>query len=113
MVPAPVVSCSSNCPQISAYSTACYDCQAEEECTNCTVQNGAEVQVFEPVLPHTASPHADGTIESLELHRGFWRSSPISKDVRECYEEKACIGGTYNYCAAGYTGPCKYFDLSR
>ena len=98
-----------NCMQVSAYSKACHDCEAEEDCNNCTVHNGDEVQVCEPVLDHTTSLSRDGTLQSLELEEGFWRSSPISKDIRECYEEEACVGGTYDYCAEGYTGPCEYY----
>ena len=96
--------------QVSAYSTACHDCPPEEQCANCTVINEDKVLVCETILAHTKSSSAEGTLQSLELHEGFWRSSPTSKDIRECYEEEACLGGSYHYCSAGYTGPCKYGD---
>lgn len=86
---------------------ACHDCLAEADCENCVVRNRDEVQVCEPVLAHTVSPSANGTLQSLELQEGFWRISSTSKDVRECYEADACVGGVEPYCAAGYTGPCK------
>ena len=106
--PPNIISCLSNRLQESAYSTACYKCPEQDQCTNCTVLNGDKVQVCEPVLAHTSSPSPNGTLRSLELQKGFWRSSSTSKDIRECYEEKACVGGAFDYCAIGYTGPCKY-----
>ncbi|CAN0383488.1 unnamed protein product, partial [Laminaria digitata] len=48
------------------------------------------------------------TLESLHLQTGYWRSSDASKEIRECYEEAACIGGERGLCASGYKGPCKY-----
>ncbi|CAM9706213.1 unnamed protein product [Ascophyllum nodosum] len=87
---------------VSAYDTECSACG---NCENCTLRNKDKVRVCEPVLMHTTSPSADGTLESLEVQRGFWRSSSTSKDVRECYQMDACIGGAEHYCASGRTGP--------
>ncbi|CAN0510508.1 unnamed protein product, partial [Scytosiphon promiscuus] len=37
---------------------------------------------------------ADGTLESLDLEPGYWRSSSTSKEIRECYHGPACVGGS-------------------
>ncbi|CAN0368442.1 unnamed protein product, partial [Laminaria digitata] len=55
-------------------------------------------------LEHTTSFGANGTLESLTLQQGYWRNSPTSKDIRECYETSACVGGTEGYCEEGYKG---------
>ena len=49
------------------------------------------------------------TLQTLELQPGFFRPSLESTDIRECFHEAACMGGVElsDYCAAGYTGPCK------
>ncbi|CAN0346420.1 unnamed protein product, partial [Scytosiphon promiscuus] len=47
------------------------------------------------------------TLESLYVLSGYWRSSNSSRDIRECKEPAACIGGTQGLCASGYEGPCE------
>lgn len=91
--------------QTSAYETACDECP--EECDDCAVANPDEALLCEPVLDNTNSPTADGTLESLNLRRGYWRSSNSSRDVRECPRAESCLGGTEGRCAAGYGGPCE------
>lgn len=51
-----------------------------------------------------------GTLSTLELLPGFYRSSATSTDIRECFHEDACSGGDAvgSYCAEGYGGPCKF-----
>lgn len=93
--------------QASAYLTACNDCPDEKECEECAVTNADTVQKCETLLAHVSSPNSDGTLESLNLARGYWRSSSTSKDILECYEEDACVGGVDGYCELGYGGPCK------
>ncbi|CAN0030927.1 unnamed protein product [Scytosiphon promiscuus] len=88
----------------SAYETACDECQPVV-CSYCTISNPDSVQQCELVMEHTASPTLNGTLETLDLERGYWRSSITSRDVRECYETDACVGGTSGYCGAGYDGP--------
>ncbi|CAN0266353.1 unnamed protein product, partial [Laminaria digitata] len=81
-------------------------------CDNCPVESNNctapyLVQLCEPVLEHTTSIAADGTLETLNLEPGYWRSSNSSRDIRECYEAAACVGGTQDFCASGYEGPCE------
>lgn len=49
------------------------------------------------------------TVTTLDLAKGYYRTSGGSHIVLECYRKDSCIGGldTSNYCAAGYEGPCK------
>ena len=91
--------------QGSAYDVACDSCPIEGN--NCTIFNNDSVQLCEPVLEHTTSLAADGVLERLELEPGDWRSSNTSRDIRECYEAAACVGGTHSLCASGYEGPCE------
>ena len=53
------------------------------------------------------------TLETLNLMSGFYRTSNKSRNVLECYHEKACVGGSHDgsYCAKGYAGPCEETDL--
>lgn len=50
-----------------------------------------------------------GTLATLEILPGYYRSLATSTDIRECFFEDACEGGDVagEYCATGYTGPCK------
>ena len=104
--------CSNQSRQTSSLEVACESCAGES--LNCTVENPNRVQQCQPVLEHTTSTHAHGDLESLSLQPGFWRSSPTSKDVRECYEPSACAGGAEKYCRKAYQGPREYqvFDRS-
>ncbi len=93
--------------QASAYETACEGCP--EQCiNNCTVSSPDRAQLCEPTPEFTTSRAADGTLRSLDLEPGYWRSSSASKDIRECYHGPACVGGSEGYCDAGYEGPCKW-----
>eukprot|EP00904_Undaria_pinnatifida_P002436 jgi/Undpi1/12193/HiC_scaffold_5.g01869.m1 len=87
----------------SSFELACESCA--EDCNNCTVETPNRGQECQPVLEHTTSDAANGGIESLNLQQGFWRSSGTSRDIRECYESSACVGGTEGYCSEGYEGP--------
>jgi predicted outer membrane repeat protein len=53
------------------------------------------------------------TVATLPLKQGYWRVNLETQSVLECWESSACNGGSANtsvndYCANGYTGPCKY-----
>ena len=50
-----------------------------------------------------------GTLATLEILPGFFRSCPFSTDIRECFHKEACQGGDKptDYCAIGYGGPCE------
>lgn len=48
------------------------------------------------------------TLSTLDLEKGYYRTSADSKNVLKCLREEACVGGvdSSNYCASGYQGPC-------
>ena len=92
--------------QVSAYETACEACP--EQCSTCAIQDPDRAQLCEPVLEFTTSRTADGTLESLDVEPGYWRSSSTSKEIRECYHGPACVGGSEGYCETGYEGPCEW-----
>lgn len=77
------------------------------------MENPNRVQQCQPVMDYATSLEANGTLESLSIQQGFWRSSGTSKEIRECYEESACVGGTGSYCQEGYQGPreCRVCDI--
>lgn len=60
-----------------------------------------------PLLSHTTSPDADGTLQTLSLDAGYWRTSENSVEILPCYNSDACVGGVAEYCAEGYMGPCE------
>ncbi|CAN0218885.1 unnamed protein product [Ectocarpus sp. 4 AP-2014] len=88
----------------SPYEVACDACRPVE-CSTCTTSNPDEVELCEPVIEHTSSPTRNGTLETLDLERGYWRSSNTSTEIRECYEVDSCVGGAGDLCAVGYDGP--------
>lgn len=55
------------------------------------------------------APLSGTTVSTLELSPGHYRTSNRSRDIRECFYEKACHGGSDadRYCANGYKGPCE------
>ena len=91
--------------QVSAYEIACDQCAPE--CEGCTMTNPDRALLCEPTLPNTDSLTADGTLESLNLAPGYWRSSNTSTDIRECPRAESCPGGTEGSCAIGYNGTCE------
>lgn len=93
----------------SAYDVACDSCPVEGN--NCTLPYYDNVQLCEPVLENTGSISPHGTLETLDLKPGYWRSSNTSRDIRECYEAAACVGGQQGLCASGYEGPCECTKL--
>lgn len=95
--------------QGSAYDVACDSCPVEGN--NCTAAYYDRVQYCEPVLKNTGSLSPSGTLETLDLKAGYWRSSNTSWDIRECYEAAACVGGQQGLCASGYEGPCECTKL--
>lgn len=54
------------------------------------------------------SENAGMTLPTLDLDRGFYRTSAESQNVLKCHQKKACTGGvdTSQYCATGYQGAC-------
>jgi hypothetical protein len=54
------------------------------------------------------------TTATLPLKPGYWRVNLQTQSILDCFEQSACSGGNAissvrEYCADGYTGPCKYY----
>lgn len=60
-------------------------------------------------MPGVQGGNAGLTLRTLELELGYYRTSSVSQDVLECYQEEACVGGNNasEYCAPGYRDACK------
>lgn len=97
------------------FCSPCFD----EVCSKCStgldgIANSEEVRISgSPVCakPPTGAkaPSRGTTVATLTLEPGYFRTSNESNDVRECYNENACRGGSDpdEYCTSGYTGPCE------
>ena len=78
--------------------------ESEDSCESCN-----ELMPFSEAL----ECHEPGImLANLPLAKGYWRSSNESTIIRQCLFEDACkggseIGGSNDYCADGYQGPCK------
>lgn len=61
-----------------------------------------------------ATRGAGKTLGTLELERGYYRTSETSLDILECHREEACVGGSNasRYCAAGYRDACKHRKIN-
>ena len=85
---------------------ACWDgCQVDQ--STATVTSNAIPSCR--AIPVGVSTMPTTTLETFDLLPGYFRVSAHSRDVRECYRKESCAGGdnALNYCATGYTGPCK------
>lgn len=63
------------------------------------------------VLPSGVEAASSGTtVASLALYEGYYRTSNQSRIILECFNKKACKGGTDadDYCTIGFGGSCKY-----
>lgn len=79
-------------------------------CNNCTIFNDSTAPICEEALKHTESSGGGVMLDTLHVNRGFWRATPMSRDILECYKQDACLGGltdSSDFCATGYEGPCK------
>eukprot|EP00752_Nemacystus_decipiens_P008612 g7691.t1 len=90
------------------YKTVCFDCPERSECNNCTVRESDGQPTCSIALDNTVSEHAGASLETLNVSRGYWRSSNLSVLVLACYNPKACLGGQTGVddpCNDGYRGP--------
>ncbi|CAN0503308.1 unnamed protein product, partial [Ectocarpus sp. 12 AP-2014] len=64
--------------------------------------------------PEGLNCDSEGTLlETLPLAEGYWRSTETSTNIRECFNDDACIGSEVSqrisspndYCDTGYMGP--------
>ena len=54
--------------------------------------------------PLDADCAAGTTLETLDVHSGFWRTGPTSPKLKRCFQGNACVsgGGNASQCAPGY-----------
>lgn len=93
------------------YDAICKGCDLP--CDKCELPGN--VPICSPAPDHTSSDGGDATVETLLLSDGYWRPSPTSMDIRECFNEAACLGGLTGdpgFCVANYEGPCEWIRLS-
>lgn len=94
-------------------------CRFELVCQQCL--GGCEVDQMIAMVERNTIPACEDipngvlqlsttTLATFHLMEGYYRVSAQSRVIRECYQVEACSGGIdhLNYCATGYTGPCKY-----
>lgn len=93
------------------FELACARCATSCEETPESVYVATEATI--PVcvdLPEGTVAQSRGTnLATLSLAEGYYRTSAESREVLECYQADACVGGTaaQDNCASGYHGPCK------
>lgn len=76
---------------------SCIDCVIEDHVPTCT-----------DIFDHSESYGGNTTLENISISEGFWRATSTSRDVLQCHNEDACIGGVTgsdDYCEEGYEGP--------
>eukprot|EP00752_Nemacystus_decipiens_P013346 g11816.t1 len=91
------------------FGTVCFECPEWDKCLGCTIANGRVTPTCEAPLEHTSAEEPGVTLATLTIDGGYWRATPDSEIVLECYNEDACLGGktgSDSYCAPEYTGPC-------
>lgn len=86
-----------------------FSCDYAEDYPGVYVDDVATIPYCEAIPTGVVTTEKGATVESLELEEGYYRVSNTSHDIMECYREAACTGGddAGDYCATGYTGPCK------
>lgn len=108
---------------VTAQNETSDSCRFELVCaqcsTGCDVPAGISmtsnmIPVCQEVMEGAQAPSRGTTVRSLDIEEGFYRTSARSEDVRECYLEDACVGGSSanSYCAAGYSGPCTFILMT-
>ena len=100
----------------SCFNEVCSRCDGGRDGTNDSIEvriDGLPVCVKPPL--GAVAPSRGTTVDSLTLLKGYFRTSNESHDVRKCYHERACRGGSDadEYCTFGYTGPCEWSFVLR
>ena len=88
------------------FEAICDGC--EIECTNCVFSEGTVEPICSIVLDHSMSIGGQTTLEDISIEDGFWRATTTSKEILQCHNEDACLGGvtgSEGYCEVGYEGP--------
>ncbi|CAM9147480.1 unnamed protein product, partial [Ectocarpus fasciculatus] len=88
------------------YEAICDGCPIE--CEGCSFEEPQLVPKCSDALEHSNSSGGTVTLDALVIEPGYWRATPSSENVLECYNADACLGGvtgSENYCLEGYGGP--------
>ena len=62
-------------------------------------------------MEHVTSKGGNTTVEELQIDKGYWRATNMSRSIYKCFNTNACKGGltgASNYCLSGYEGPCEH-----
>lgn len=92
------------------YEAICDGCPVE--CEGCSFEEPQLVLKCSDPLEHSISPGGTITLDALVIEPGYWRATPSSENVLECYNADACLGGvtgSESYCLEGYERPCEFF----
>ncbi|CAM9682647.1 unnamed protein product, partial [Laminaria digitata] len=82
----------------------CVGYNALDKCTDCVLKDHR----YRRVRIYWISRGGNVTLENISVNQGFWRATSSSREVLQCYNENACIGGVTGspgYCEEGYEGP--------
>lgn len=96
------------------FDAVCSGCQTT--CAGCTFEEPTLVTTCAEAMDHSNSSGGTGTLEMLLIESGYWRATPSSPYVLECYHAAACLGGVTGaagYCLEGYEGPCECFLYAK
>ncbi|CAM9150882.1 unnamed protein product, partial [Ectocarpus sp. 6 AP-2014] len=88
------------------YEAICDGCPVE--CEGCSFEEPRLVPKCSDALEHSNSSGGNVTLDALVIEPGYWRATPSSENVLECYNTDACLGGvtgSESYCLEGYEGP--------
>lgn len=67
------------------------------------------ISVSDAWVEHASSSGGVSTIKELKIDQGYWRATPTSTQILECYNSDAYKGGVTgaeDYCSEGYNGAC-------
>ncbi|CAN0183065.1 unnamed protein product [Scytosiphon promiscuus] len=90
------------------FDVVCSDCARSCDIPASVMVDNASEPVCETAMAGVAASGTGGmTLSTLNLTRGYWRTSAYSHEVLECQNNEACNGGvdTSEYCEEGYGGP--------
>lgn len=91
------------------YATVCDGCPSWENCESSAVHEDNVRPKCTPAMENTNAPTGT-TLETLGIEAGYWRATNKSKEILQCYNDKACLGGkteSLGFCDSGYEGPCE------
>lgn len=103
-------------PDSCRFKLACAECldSCEVDLNNVIIDRET-LPTCKPVPEGVSPPSTAITLQTFDIKEGYYRVSTDSATVLECYQMGACTGGVdpADYCAVGYTGPCKPFHTEE